>query len=508
MRSTIPSPKLSGRTLAAFALLALGCGDTAAWNTATDVDVLPGTYPNVVQANQTDVTVAVLGPRMMRLADLGPLSIVAGASADLGGSPVPSTGGVQLRDVNGDGRLDAVASFAVAALRDAGLLGGESRHLTVRASASDGTTLTGSDRLFEAGAPVLPLPGPAGPEAVGTVRLLLSDRGRPGPTPAGRQIFLRVWYPATATTAQPAPYFLDVREAHRNAASSELPTNIFDVVHAWSVRDARPAMMGSRPALLLSTGFGVPLTFYSAVAEDLASHGYVVIGLAHPDASGIVVYPDGTFTATDASVLPEEGLRPSIVRGWADDLKSVASWLASGAMGATSTDRYARDVLAMVDLTRVGTFGHSFGGAAAVWAASEAPALRASANLDGRFWGDVLQRGPATPVLLMLAEAHTATDPTIEQFVSHADGHVYTAEIRGALHNNFSDTGLLIRALSSLDARVQPEAFQVGAIDPARALAVQGAYLRTFFEDAWSGDVSSLVAAPTATFPEVTFRAR
>jgi len=495
--------------LPTIALLALaGCGDPAVVNTTADVDVLPGTYPNLVQASQTDLTAAVLAPRSMQLADLGPLSVVAGASADLGVPLVPATGEVQLRDVNGDGRLDAVASFAVAALREAGLLGGESRHLTVRATARNGTTLTGSDRLFDAGAPVLPLPSPGGTEGVGTVQLLLFDGARPGPTVAGRQLFLRVWYPATPTTAQPATYFLDVREADRNAASSQLPMNIFDIVQAWSVRDARSALMGSRPALLLSTGLGVPLTFYSAIAEDLASHGYVVIGLAHPDGSGIVVYPDGTFSTVDPNVLPEESLRTGIVRGWADDLKFVVSWLMGGATGATSADQNARAVLAMVDLTRLGTFGHSFGGAAAVWAASEVPALRASANLDGRFWGDVLQRGPATPVLLMLGQAHAATDPTIEQFVSHAGGHVYTAEISGALHNNFSDAGLLIRALSSLDPRIQPEALLVGAIDPTRALAIQGAYLRAFFEDAWSGKVSSLLSGPTPAFPEVTFTAR
>jgi hypothetical protein len=108
----------------------------------------------------------------------------------------------------------------------------------------------------------------------------------------------------------------------------------------------------------------------------------------------------------------------------------------------------------------------------------------------------------------MLAEGHAGTDPTIEQFTSHAGGHVYTAQVSGTLHNNFSDAGLLIRGLASLDPRVQPQAFQVGTIDPTRALAIQGAYLSAFFEDAWSGKVSALLSGPTAGFPEVMLTVR
>jgi hypothetical protein len=500
---SLAKPRL---TIAVLALA--GCGEAAVVKTTADVDVLPGTYPNLVQAGQAELTVAVLAPRSLELADLGTLKVTAGEGVDIGAPLVSATGEVQLRDVDGDGRVDAVASFAVAALREAGLLGAETRHLTVRVTAGNGTTLTGSDRLFDIGAPLLALPSPGGTEGVGTVQVPLFDARRPGPTAAGRQILLRVWYPARPTPAQPATYFLDTREADRNAASNQLPVNIFDVVQAWSVRDARSALAGSRPTLLLSTGFGVPLTFYSAIAEALASHGYVVIGLAHPDGSGIVVYPDGTSSTVDPNVLPEESLRTGVVHGWAADLELVVSWLMAGAPSAGGMDENARAVLGMVDLTRLGVFGHSFGGAAAVWAAAETPALAASANLDGTLWGDVLQHGPVTPVLLMLAEGHAATDPTIEQFTSHAGGHVYTAEISGVLHNNFSDAGLLVRTLASLDPRIQPQALQVGTIDPTRALAIQGAYLRAFFEAAWSGSASELLSGPTAAFPEVLITPR
>lgn len=264
----------------------------------------------------------------------------------------------------------------------------------------------------------------------------------------------------------PASYFLDVREADLNAASSQLPPGIFDLVHGWSILGAKAAT-GHRPTLLLSTGLGVPLTFYSGIAEELGSHGYLVIGLAHPDGSGIVAYPDGTTSQVDPNVLPEESARTAIVRGWADDLKFVANWLANGATEA-SLDPVSRAVLGLVDLSRLGVFGHSFGGAAAVWAASETPLLRASANMDGRLWGDVLERGSTRPVLLLLSEGASAErDASIAEFTSHALVPVHRAWVSGALHNDFSD-----------------------------------------FEAAWTGEASALLAGPAPGFPEVRFSTR
>ena len=78
----------------------------------------------------------------------------------------------------------------------------------------------------------------------------------------------------------------------------------------------------------------------------------------------------------------------------------------------------------------------------------------------------------------------------------------------GALHNDFSDSAVLIQALAQLDPRVQPAQYHVGAIDPARILAIESAYLRAFFEAAWSGESSAWLAGPIPEFPEVSFSTR
>jgi hypothetical protein len=210
------------------------------------IDVLPGIYPNQLTTNQAQLEVALLAPHSVDLLARGCLAVSASTTFDAGAPIVAAQGEIEWRDENGDGLRDAVASLSVASLRDAGLLGGETTQLAIRATTCDGSVLTGSDRLFEAGLPLVPLLPPSGTETVGTIQLPLFDSSRPGPSAFGRELMLRIWYPAAATAAQPASYFLDAREADLNAASSQLPPGIFDLVHGWSMLGTKPAP-GRRP---------------------------------------------------------------------------------------------------------------------------------------------------------------------------------------------------------------------------------------------------------------------
>lgn len=477
--------------------------------TSAQVDALPGVYPNQLTGQEATVEVALLSPPGCDLRRHGTLAATASSAAEADGAGVPATR-VALRDVDGDGRRDAVASFSAPALREAGLLGGASARLRVSVRARDGVPmLTGEDRLFERGDPLVVLPPPSGRDAIGTAELLVVDDARPEDDGRDRKLLLRLWYPAERSEAQPADYFLDARTARANALAQGLPPDVFDPVHAWSVRDARPSGWRARPTLLLSTGAGSAVEFNATLAEHLASHGYLVIGVAHPDGSGIVVYPDGSQSPPPAAIDVDANRR------WASDLRFLVGWLHErGRWAGRPFGTAAHAALARVDLGRLGALGHSFGGAAAVWAATETPALRASANLDGRFWGDVLDQGPRTPVLLMLSEGHRPLDPTIDAFLSHANGSVYTVDVRGSGHNNYGDIALLVRALL-LDPTIPPDvveqmlaALGIGPIDAARGFAIRDSYIRAFFDASLSGRASDLLSGDTTAFPEVTFSAQ
>src|SRR5262245_33096744 len=96
----------------------------------------------------------------------------------------------------------------------------------------------------------------------------------------------------------------------------------------------------------------------------------------------------------------------------------------------------------------------------------------------------------------------------IAELTSRALAPVYRAQVSGDLHNDFSDSAVRIQALAQLDPRVQPAQYQVGTIGPGRILTIESAYLRAFFEAAWSGQVTGLLAGPAPEFPEVSFSTR
>jgi dienelactone hydrolase len=117
-----------------------------------------------------------------------------------------------------------------------------------------------------------------------------------------------------------------------------------------------------------------------------------------------------------------------------------------------------------LDLTRIGMFGHSAGGSSAANAIDAGLPIRAAANLDG----SVLP---------------PASDP--------------------GRHADFTDLGLIVDA-AGLDRHLFDH---FGTIDPARAVAVQRAYLLAFFTETLLGRRQQLLDGPSASYPEVTFRA-
>jgi hypothetical protein len=65
-------------------------------------------------------------------------------------------------------------------------------------------------------------------------------------------------------------------------------------VHAHSIRDAEVSpQQHSCPVVLMRTGGAAPTADYTTLAEELASHGYVVVGFDAPFRSWVVVFPDG-----------------------------------------------------------------------------------------------------------------------------------------------------------------------------------------------------------------------
>jgi len=238
------------------------------------------------------------------------------------------------------------------------------------------------------------LPAPTGAFGIGRVTFLCEDASRVeplDPKAGDRRIKVDVWYPA-----EPATLTATARSEYLNVSAFELAIGAdglkqqlgaaYDLVKNGDVKthaviEAPFATSLQRsPVLIFSPGGGMISELYASQLEDLASHGYVVAAITHSYDGFLTVFPDGSTVAYDSRRWPKQ---PSVegeanlnqLEWHSDDIRVVLDELGRGRSRLPFSGR--------LDLERVGTFGHSFGGIAAAHACQKDRRLRACLNQDG-----------------------------------------------------------------------------------------------------------------------------
>ncbi len=182
------------------------------------------------------------------------------------------------------------------------------------------------------------LPTPTGPFAVGRTTYVWSDPAHPDPMApqpgSKRQLLAWIWYPAaprqpsqTFDEYLPAPWRTALAR-QSGALLTQFLTRDLSRVCTHSIRDAEVApQQRSYSIVFMRAGLAALTTDYTTLAEDLASHGYVVVGFDAPYRSFVVVFPDGRVIArtpqNNADLLggPEqEQLANKLAQSWNADM--------------------------------------------------------------------------------------------------------------------------------------------------------------------------------------------
>ncbi len=367
------------------------------------------------------------------------------------------------------------------------------------------------------GAPVA-LPRPTGPYGVGRVEYDWVDPTRADPFAptrtrgSKRELAVWVWYPATpAPGSAPAPYlpaaWADAREADRGAWA--LLYQRIGAVRAHAVAHAPVAPAPRRfPVVIFEPGLGSLPTDYTTLLEDLASHGYVVVGITPTDSAAVVVFPDGRMVpSVDAAREPtvQGGALDALTLLWARDVRFVLDRLHT--LAGDAGDPLAGHL----DLARIAVFGHSFGGAAAAEACRADHRCQAVIDIDGDPFGAVARVGLRQPVLFLMGDDFWAGScdalcrqarrgvATIYASAGPSAGH-YEATIRGTRHFNFMDYAVLFDPLD------KPAGLR-GSIDGGRGLTITRAYVRAFFDAYLKHAAATLLTGTASAYPEVVSKA-
>ncbi|MFB7620455.1 alpha/beta hydrolase family protein [Kitasatospora sp. NPDC056181] len=324
------------------------------------------------------------------------------------------------------------------------------------------------------GGSVLRLPAPAGPYPVGMRTVHLTDPSRTDPWVGGvRELMLTVLYPARSVRGFTRAPQLTPDEAAMFAeyASGRHPGLPKPGVVDWGAvlthgHVGAPPLPGRRPVLVYSPGGGDSRTLGTTLAEDLASHGRVVVLVDHPGDASQVELPTGLRTTVLIGPPDPETFRTMVDTRIAD-LRLVL-------------DRLGDLPLASVmDSCRIGLYGHSAGGTAAVYAARHDRRVGAVANLEGYLDLYPTPVEADRPLLLLRTDGFEGAARIESSWAGLPGPRVLLAD---ANHWAFTDYGPLVARLRTAGlVTAATQAALVGTGDPAVTLAEVRRRVGTFF---------------------------
>ncbi|MFF4398198.1 alpha/beta hydrolase family protein [Streptomyces sp. NPDC001480] len=355
----------------------------------------------------------------------------------------------------------------------------------------------------------LTMPAPTGPNSVGMVGLHLVDSSRTDPYVGGkRELMVSLFYPATSTSGHyQAPWMPSISGAHFLGTRGLSPQQVTLPKTAGHVLAPVKTSLGKLPVLLYSTGLHSDRAMGTALAQDLASRGYLVVIVDHTHDANEVQFPANRL---ELNRMPSGAHSSDTLKVRAADIKFVINGL--GKISSGSNPDYGHATLPSglsknVDMSRIGMFGWSLGGAAVDTAMQLDTRIKAGANLDGQFFGTAPSKDLDRPFMLFSSGSHNRNnDSSWRTLWSHLKGYKVDIKLKGAAHLSFSDNEYLVPQWARLVGMSQTQVQQqYGTIDPNRAVKVQRDYLAAFFDQELRKKHSTLLDGPTSKYPEISF---
>ncbi|GAA2188328.1 alpha/beta hydrolase [Micromonospora lupini] len=329
------------------------------------------------------------------------------------------------------------------------------------------------------------LPPPSGSHDVGVRRIRLVDHDRRDPwrPDSDRTLMVDVHYPADAGPRSLAHYAVapattEFGSLARAPGEEQRLGLVADDVN-WMFRthshEWAPPASGSFPVLVGSPPPGVMRTAYTGVAEELASHGYVVISIDHPfDAPVVDLYP------TRRVIEPTDAVA-TVMR-----LEADATRVADIAYVTKELSGLDPQLSGVLDLRRLGLFGWTGSDVSQRARLARLPGVSGIADTTGTVGATDIG---AVPLLIV------GGSPVDDHAGLHRRGWRATVTIPGAFPRSLTDDGVVLAQIAQRYPRTQPVVRQdIGTVQPLAYRTVRHALVR-FFDHHLSGVPAGTFAA-------------
>lgn len=356
--------------------------------------------------------------------------------------------------------------------------------------------------------PVPIIPIPSGPYPVGTRVYELTDEARRelySGVEEARRFMIQVWYPSEATSSTGrAPWMENAGiVAPAIATYIDMPAYFLDhlalvKIPAYIESEVAPGDAG-HPVILFSHGWNGFNAQNTGQALQLASHGFVVVGVQHTYGAVITVFPDGTVVNNNPTALASdetpteeyERIAHKLVGQWSEDLGFTLEYLTE------LNDDPASAFFQKLDLDRVGVYGHSTGGGAAIQFCGTDTRCDALLGLDPFMRPvsyEVIAAGVTQPSFFMFSQrwaddVDSRNNELFAQFFPQVQDSLGVVSIAGTAHYDFSDIPLL--------SPLAPQLGLKGPINGKRVTAILNEYIVHFFEGTLNGESLTLFENPS-----------
>ena len=244
------------------------------------------------------------------------------------------------------------------------------------------------------------------------------------------------------------------------------------------------------PVLIFSHGLGGAFNgnVYAALCQACVRAGYIVVSISHSYACKPIQFSDGRMTTYFFGEVSRRYLSGQEMELWEADCQYVLDWCSECARDQHSL-LYNR-----LDVDRIGMFGHSYGGAAAVQMCRKDARIKAAINLDGPLRGNNATMPFNKPLFFIIAASLPHTIPLMTHpllandlgwsYAMHSqeiaiidalgyamNDNFYKIILDGIRHTTFSDE--IFNQHTPLDNTL---------IDPQVAHAIISRYIIDFFD--------------------------
>jgi predicted dienelactone hydrolase len=342
---------------------------------------------------------------------------------------------------------------------------------------------------------LLPVPriaNPSGPYNVGTRIYELTDDSRReiySGREEARRFMIQVWYPSEADSSSERAPWMSEAKLYAPAIANQINMPSFFLDHLALVKI--PAFKDTKvaettkpfPVILFSHGWNGFNAQNTSQALELASHGYVVVGVQHTYGAVITVFPNGDVALNNPSALPEgapteeyESAAHILSDQWAGDLGYTLDFMKI--QNEDSSSPFSEKL----DLNLVGVYGHSTGGGAAIQFCGTDPRCTSLLGMDPFMRPvsyEVIDKGVSQPSFFMFSQVwandvDSRNNELFNRFYPNVEQPLGVIAIDGAAHYDFADLPLLTPLAPQLGLK--------GPINGKLVTTIVNDYLLSFFD--------------------------